>query len=395
MLRTIKEIKNLEGRRVLVRTDFNVPLRGDKIDGNEAWKIERSQSTIKYLIKKEAKVILASHLGRPKGAKKEGLSLKPVAEYLSQKLGKSVLFLKDWQNKKSKDSLKNLRNSQVVLLENLRFNPGEEKNSVAFAKTLAELGEVYVNDAFAVCHRPQASVIGVPKYLPTYAGLLLAQEVKELSQALAQPKRPLVAIIGGVKISSKILTLNNFLKIADLILVGGALANNFLKAIGYPIGKSIIEKDYIKEALELLNKKGTGSKIIMPIDVLVGGGLISPRRAIWHQLKDIESDEYILDIGPKTRRLYCRLIKRAKTVIWNGPLGYFENKHFRQGTYKIAKAVAQARADTIVGGGETVEVLKRLKLLERISFVSTGGGAMLEFLGGKELPGLKPLVNVK
>ncbi len=392
-LKTISDIKTLKNKRVLLRCDFNVPLKikGQKIRLQENYKIDVSLPTIKELVKRGAIVIIASHLGRPTPRNKKDYSLLPIAHYLSQKLYAHLDFIEDPFSKDFSAALKKFQPGQICLLEKLRFYSGEEKNSPAFAKKLSSLAEIYVNDSFASSHRAHASIAEITNHLPSYAGLNLEKEIKTLNHILKNPPPHSIAIIGGVKISTKIAVIENLAKKFEHILIGGALANNFFKAIGYDIGLSIFDKDYVKPALDLLNNDFIGRKIILPFDVRVASGKKLPRHSDWRHLSEVEPDEYILDIGPRTSNLYTKLIRQAKLLVWNGPMGYYENKHFCHGTCNLAQAVARSRAETVVGGGETIDALNRLHLSKKINFISTGGGAMLEFLAGKTLPGLKPL----
>ena len=394
-LKTLKDIPNLKNKRVLLRCDFNVPIkvRRKKAHVADGSKIDAVVPTIRELQKRGAVVTIISHLGRPNNKNRQKLTLFPVAQYLSKKLSQEVIFTEDCLDTDFAKASKKFKPGQVILLENLRFHVGEKKNSPIFAKKLARLADIYVNDAFAVSHRNHASVSAVTKCLPSYAGLNLEQELEILSQISETSKHPVLAIIGGNKISTKISVIENLAKKVDLIIIGGALANNFIKAIGYEVGRSIMDKDYLKSAREILNHKKFGKKIIIPFDVRVGGGIESPRKSTWRQLDQVKKDEYILDIGPRTQRLYSKLIRHSKTVVWNGPLGFYENKYFQKGTYSTARAIARSRAYSIAGGGETINIIKRLRLTRKIDFVSTGGGAMLEFLAGKDLPGIEPLLK--
>ena len=391
-LRTIKST-NVKDKRVLVRVDFNVPVKNKKVIDDT--RIKAALPTIEYLLRNKAKLILISHLGRPKGRRQVVYSLRPIARHLykilNTKYKRQVRFVPDCIGPDVEKVIDQMKPGRAVLLENLRFYPEEEKNNLIFAKKLAGLADIYVNNAFAVSHRKHASIVGVTKFLPGYAGLLLGKEVKILSEVLRKPRHPLVVILGGVKISTKLGVINNLAKLADKILIGGALANNFLKVRGDEIGQSIYEKDMIGETKKLLESR---SPIVLPVDV--------------------REDKYfaILDIGPKTVKLFSDYIKKAKMLVWNGPLGAFERKGFDKGTRGIARAIlANKKAKIIIGGGETIAALNALKpktypkprrvwgtmhptwcMVNPNIFISTGGGAMLKFLSGDKLPGIEALI---
>lgn len=405
-IRKIKQIKNLTNKRVLVRVDFNVPVKNGKVVDDV--RIRLSVPTIEYLLKKKAKIILLTHLGRPTGYDGKGksgyddkFSLKPVVKRVSGLLGRPIKFVTDQKIGRSNDQqiyfanvkneIEKMKAGEVVMLENMRFFPEEAKEIIKLSKTIAELGEIMVLDCFAVAHRDAASVSGVAKYLPTYAGLLLEKEVVNLSKATENPKKPLVVVLGGIKIETKIPVLKQLLPKADYVLIGGGLANTYFSAKGYEVGKTIIDQEYKKEALKLFKNK----KVILPVDVVVGdeNGKNVKVVAISKEQLAINNDQLaIYDIGPETISLFAGYIKKAKTIIWNGAMGYFEKHPYEYGSYTIANLIAdQVSGKTfgVCGGGETVEMLKKLNLLEDIDLVSTGGGAMLEFLGGKKLPGIQ------
>jgi phosphoglycerate kinase len=394
-LRTITQLKNLKNKTVLVRVDYNVALKHGKV--LEPERIERSFPTINYLLKKKAKVILISHLGSPGGKPVKEFSLKPVAYYLDSIAKKPVQFVDDCIGDKVKQKVAKLKAGQILLLENLRFYPGEEANDAKFAEQLAGFGDFYVNEAFSVCHRAHASVSAITKYLKVYAGFNLADEVNNLGKILKGFKKPAVAIIGGVKISTKIKVVENFLKKYNYVLIGGALVNNFLKAQKINIGQSVYEKDFVPLAKKLIQK--TKGKLILPIDVRVSGNLRG-----WGDIKVVRISELnktkskfnIIDIGPKTELYFERYIKLANTLVWNGPMGMFEITKYAHGSEAIAKTVAIAAkgpAFAAVGGGETITLIDQLKIKNWYDFVSTAGGAMLEFLEGKVLPGIRPLLK--
>lgn len=386
-IKPIEQVKNLANKNVLVRVDFNVPLKGGRVLDN--YKIKKGLATIKFLMEKRAKVILISHLGRPEGVDKK-LSLKPVAAELGKFLQKQVKLLDILDLKKSKVQIDKLFPSAVVMLENVRFLSGEEKDSQQLAKELAGLADVFVLDGFAVAHRQTASVCGVAKYLPAYAGLLLEEEIDGLDRALKNPKKPFVVVLGGVKMETKLPVLKNLLKKANYILVGGGIFNTYLWAKGYKIGGSIIEKKLKKEALHCCSKR----KVILPVDVVVGEQNGKKAKVVDVKNLKLKKDQSIFDIGPKTIKLFSRYIKKSQTLVWNGAVGYFEQHPYEYGTYSVAHLVAaraKGNAFGITGGGETVEVLKKLHLIGDVDLASTGGGSMLEYLSGKKLPGTEAL----
>jgi 3-phosphoglycerate kinase len=393
-IKSLKDIKKLSGKRVLVRVDFNVPLKAGRI--KEIYKIEKGLPTIRHLRQAGAKVIIVSHLGRPEGRDAK-LSLKPVAAELKKLLGCAVGFLdisdKTVNDKKTLENLlkkiASLKNGSVTLLENVRFIKGEETNDPKTAKMLASLADIFVLDGFAVAHRPAASVSGVAKLLPAYAGLLMEEEIAGLSRLLEKPKKPLVVILGGVKMETKIPLINKFLPKAAQILLGGGIVNTCLWAKGFKVGGSLVDRQYRKLALSYFKNK----KIIMPVDLVVGGakGESAKVVALDKKFKIIGSKTGIYDIGPKTIALYAKYIKKANTIVWNGAMGMFEVRPYQWGSNSVARLMAsrsKGRAYGVAGGGETVEILKNIKHMDEVDLVSTGGGAMLEFLSGKKLPGV-------
>jgi phosphoglycerate kinase len=384
-MRSVKEA-DVKGKRVLVRVDFNVPLKNGKVADDK--RIRAALPTIEFLRKRKAKVILMSHLGRPDGKVVDDLRLAPVASHLSKILKCPVHSMLDCIGAEVEDAVYGLHEGDVMLLDNLRFYPEEEKNDANFAQKLAALGEVYVNDAFGVSHRAHASVHAITKFLPSYAGFLLQKEVDALSGLLKNPKRPFVAVMGGAKVSDKIGVIENLLKKVDAVLVGGAMMFTFYKALGYEIGKSKFEADKVVLAKKLL-KKGR-KKIVLPVDVVVASSTESKDCKVFPANK-LSKNVMGLDIGPETRQVYSEMIREAKTVFWNGPMGLFENKSFAKGTFDIAKAMAKSRGVTVVGGGDSVAAIEKLKLEKKFTHVSTGGGASLEFLEGKKLPGIEVL----
>ena len=430
-IKSIKQLKNLKNKAVLVRCDFDIPIkeikkyRNKKIKIIDDTRLKACLPTIEYLLKKKCqRIILMGHLGRPGGKMVKNLSLKPVKNKLKKILRKDLRFkiydLKFNFIKKIPDSRFQIPDSQIAMLENLRFYPEEQKNDKNFAKKLSSLADIYVNEAFAVSHRSAASVDAIQNYLPNYAGLHLEQEIKNLSYVLQKPKRPLVVIIGGAKIETKLPVIKNFIKTADYILIGGAVANMFFKVMGYEVGKSLVDDKYLVEARRILKKSETSPDIksgsplrsknsklekdknysllithyslLLPVDAITSKGKIK-------SVDEIKKNEYILDIGPQTRTLFCDKIKKARTIVWNGPMGYFEEKRFAKGTNEIAKSILEnKKAKSVIGGGETIQQLSNKhkageQQLTKNIFISTGGGAMLEFLAGKKLPGINTLIK--
>ncbi|MDD4607018.1 MAG: phosphoglycerate kinase [Patescibacteria group bacterium] len=382
MLKKIQQVKNLKNKTVLLRTDFNVPLKNGRVEDD--YRIAMSLPTIQYLIKKQAKIVLVSHLGRPDGQIKPELSLQPTAKKLSQLLKQPVFFINQNIGQEVKNKIKELKPGQILVIENIRFQPREEKNCQRLAKQLASLADIYVNDAFAVSHRANSSVSAITQYLPSYAGLLMQDEIQNLNQAL-KPQHPAVAILGGAKISTKIKLIDNLLTKFDKVLLGGALVNNFIQAVGYEVGQSIVDTDY-----QVKMNKYDSKKLILPIDVKVK---TANNRAIIKYINEVGKTDKILDLGPKTVENFKKDIQKAKTIVWNGPLGYFEDIRFKQASQEIVKAILKNKsAHIIIGGGETVSLLESKQNTSKI-FISTGGGAMLEFLEGKVLPGIKPLIK--
>lgn len=390
--KTVRDIE-VSGKKVLVRVDFNVPM-DDKGQITDDTRIQAALPTINYLLKQKAKVILVSHLGRPKGKVNPKYSLKTVAQHLAQVLGREVKFAPEAIGPETTAQVNSLQDGDILLLENIRFYEGEEKNDANLSKALAELAEVYVNDAFGTAHRAHASTAGVAEYLPAVAGFLMEKELVVMGKALAKPERPFMAILGGAKVSDKIGVIENLISKVDLLLIGGGMANTFLKAQGYEVGSSLLEEDKLGLAKELLTKaESKGVKIYLPEDAVIAEE-VSPD--VENQVVDVQEvlpEGKILDIGPKTAAKYAELIKTSKTVIWNGPMGVFEMAPFAQGTMAIAQAMAEVEGVTIIGGGDSVAAVEKAGVADRMTHISTGGGASLEFLEGKELPGVAALLD--
>jgi len=390
-IKSIKNLKNITGKRVLLRSDFNVPMENGRIQ--EDFKIMRNLLTINHLLAHKCRIIIVSHLGNPKaGEFLEKYSLKPVAKYLDKKIKEKVKFIDDTHGLAAGTAVMRMKNSEILFLENIRFEKGEKKNSAVFAKRLACLADVYVNDAFGVSHRNDASVSAIKKYLPSYAGLLLENEVANLER-IKKPEKPLIVIIGGAKLATKMPLLKKFQKKTQKILLGGALSNDFLAAHAYPVGRSLIDKEGVALARKMI-KSGQADNIILPIDVVV-----SNKQNHWSvrsvAAANVKEKDYILDIGPKTIDFYKKYINGAATVVWNGPMGLFEEPKFRHGTFALARALAVAADKKIfcaAGGGETVEAIKMAKVESHINWTSTGGGAMLSFLAEERMPGLEGLM---
>jgi len=384
--KTIRDI-DVTGKKVLVRVDFNVPLSESGV-GDDT-RIRAAIPTIQYLLDHGAAVILCSHLGRPKGGPDPKYSLKPVADHLAELLGKPVKFAPDCIGPAAEKEASSLKAGEVLVLENTRFHPEEEKNDLKMAEQLANLADLYVNDAFGTAHRAHASTEGVTHFKPGVAGFLLEKEIKYLGQAVADPKRPFVAILGGAKISDKIGVINNLLSKADAVLIGGGMANTFLKAQGFAVADSLVEADSVPVASELLAK--AQGKLHLPVDLVLADKFEAEAARKVIPVGNVPDGWRILDIGPETVRAFSEVIKTAGTVVWNGPMGVFEFPRFAEGTFGIAKAVAESSAVSIIGGGESVAAIQQSGLAEKITHISTGGGASLEMLEGLELPGVAAL----
>ncbi len=390
--KTVKDI-DLKNKKVLVRCDFNVPMDEEK-NITDNTRIVAALPTIKYLIEQNCKIILCSHLGRPKGEVNNKYSLEPVAKELSKLLGQEVLMAKDVIGEDAKKLSENLQPKQVMLLENVRFHREETDNDENFAKDLASMAEVYVNDAFGTAHRAHASTAGVAKFLPAVSGFLIEKEINFLGDTLQNPQRPFVAILGGAKVSDKIGVIDSLLEKVDTLIIGGGMAYTFFKAQGYEVGNSICEIDKLDLAREAMQKaKDKGVKLVLPVDTKVGKEFKPDTESKVVKCTEIPADWEGFDIGTETIKLFAEEIKNAKTVIWNGPLGLFEFEQFAVGTNAIAQLLAQIDATTIIGGGDSAAAVEKAGLADKITHISTGGGASLEFLEGKKLPGIECLLD--
>lgn len=391
MKKSLKDL-DVKGKKVLVRVDFNVPMskEDDKVISDDS-RIVAALPTIKYLLDQDSKVILMSHMGRPKGEANPKYSLEVVANRLSELLEKEVKFIKSdlVVDDEVKEEVEKLENGQVALLENTRYRKEEEKNDQAFSRQLADLADLYVNDAFGTSHRAHASNVGVSTFLPSALGFLVEKEVTIMGKALEDPERPFLAILGGAKVSDKINVIDNLISKVDTILIGGGMAYTFLKGLGKEIGRSLLEEDKIDLAMSLLEKaKANNVEIVLPVDVVIADEIDKDAKTEIVDIDHIPADKEALDIGPKTSELFAEKIRAAKTVVWNGPMGVFEVKPFSSGTLAVAKALTESQGVTIVGGGDSALAIEQAGYKDKISHVSTGGGASLEFLEGKILPGI-------
>ncbi|MFI8656980.1 phosphoglycerate kinase [Priestia megaterium] len=388
--KTLKDI-DVKGKRVFCRVDFNVPMKDGKV--TDETRIRAAIPTIQYLVEQGAKVILASHLGRPKGEVVEELRLNAVAERLQALLGKDVAKADEAFGEEVKKTIDGMSGGDVLVLENVRFYPGEEKNDPELAKAFAELADVYVNDAFGAAHRAHASTEGIAQHIPAVAGFLMEKELDVLSKALSNPERPFTAIVGGAKVKDKIGVIDHLLDKVDNLIIGGGLSYTFIKALGHEVGKSLLEEDKIELAKSFMEKaKKNGVNFYMPVDVVVADDFSNDANIQVVSIEDIPSDWEGLDAGPKTREIYADVIKNSKLVIWNGPMGVFELDAFANGTKAVAEALAEA-TDTysVIGGGDSAAAVEKFDLADKMSHISTGGGASLEFMEGKELPGVVAL----
>lgn len=390
-----KNIEDLDikGKKVLVRCDFNVPMdENDEITDDR--RIKSALSTIEYVIKNDGKVILMSHLGRPKGEVKKEFSLEPVAKRLANLLGKEVIFADDDEvvGESAKKAVSEMENGDVVLLQNTRFRKEEKKNDEDFAKDLASLADVFVNDAFGTAHRAHASNVGVTKFLPSVMGYLVARELDVMAGAISNPERPFLAILGGAKVTDKIGVIENLLDKVDSLIIGGGMAYTFLNAKGYEVGTSLLEEDKIDLAKELMKKaEEKNVKLLLPVDIVITKEFKDDSEYRTVNIDSIPKDMMGLDIGEKTRELFAEEIKNSKTVIWNGPMGVFEMESFAKGTNKIAEAMSELDAITIIGGGDSAAAVEKTGLNDKMTHISTGGGASLELFEGKKLPGIEAI----
>ncbi len=392
--RTIEDIQDLKGKKVLMRVDFNVPM--DKETGaiTDETRIQGALPSIKYLYQHGAKVILCSHLGRPKGEFNMKYSLAPVAKRLAELVDTNVIMAKDVVGEDAQKCIANMKDGEIVLLENVRFHAEEEKNDPAFAKQLASLADLYVNDAFGTAHRAHASTAGCADYLPAYSGYLIEKEVSVMGKALENPERPFVAILGGAKVKDKIGVITNLLDKVDTLIIGGGMAFTFLKAQGYEIGDSLLDAERVEFSKELLAKaQAKGVKLLIAVDTVIAKEFAADAEHKVVEANAIPQGWQGLDIGPKTRELFADVIKSAKTVVWNGPMGVFEFPAFAEGTKAVAKAMADSDAITIIGGGDSAAAVEQLGFADKMTHISTGGGASLEFLEGLELPGIACIPN--
>jgi phosphoglycerate kinase len=392
---TIRDIE-VGSKRVLVRVDFNVPLDEETGAITDDSRIRATLPTINYLIDQEAKVILCSHLGRPKGKVVEKLRMAIVAQRLSQILGQTVKTASDSIGPDVEKAVARLKSGEVLLLENIRFHPEEEANDASFAQALARLADIYVNDAFGASHRAHASIVGVAKYLPAVAGLLVEKEIKVLEGILAHPSHPFAELAGGAKVSDKISVLENTMDKVDCLLIGGGMAATFLKAKGYEVGLSLVENDKLDFAAKLMNEVARNRvRLMLPVDVVVAAEVSDKSKAKVIAVREIPPDSRIVDIGPQTISNFSEELRRCRTIFWNGPMGIYEIAQFARGTQAMARLLASLETTTIVGGGSTAEVVIEMKLADKMTFVSTGGGASLRFLSGEKLPGVEVLPDRK
>jgi phosphoglycerate kinase len=390
--KTVKDV-DVRGKRVLVRVDFNVPIADGAVTDDT--RVRAALPTVRYLIDHGAKVILCSHLGRPKGEPDPQYSLRPVRRVLQRLIGRNVVFVDDIVGADAQEAVTRMVDGEILMLENVRFAPGEKSNDPAFAKALAALADIYVNDAFGAAHRAHASTAGVAEFLPAYAGLLLAREIETLTGMLTDPERPFVAILGGSKVSDKFGVIDKLIDVVDVFIIGGGMAFTFLVAKGIGIGKSIVEPDWVEPAKAMLIKaEAKGVDILLPVDFVLADTFAEDAETRIAGREEIPADMMGLDIGPASTELFKGAISDAKTVFWNGPMGVFEMTPFETGTKEVALAVARNnRAVSVVGGGDSVAALKKFDLEERVTFVSTGGGASMKLLEGAKLPGLEALLD--
>jgi phosphoglycerate kinase len=390
---TVRDIE-VNNKRVLVRVDFNVPLDEETGVITDDSRIRAVLPTIKYLVNQRAKVILCSHLGRPKGKVVDKLRLAVVAQRLSQILGQQVKSTEDCIGPDVEEAVEKLKNGDILLLENVRFHPEEERNDATFAQALARLADIYVNDAFGAAHRSHASIVGITRYLPSVAGLLLEKEIEVLGGIIDHPAHPFAALLGGAKVSDKVGMIENIIDKVDYILIGGGMAATFFKAKSCEVGLSLVEEDMLDLAAKLIrdaSKRGT--RLLLPVDVVVADGLNSEAKVNTVAIENVSPRLKIVDIGSRTIKTFSEELQRCKTVFWNGPMGIYEIPQFAKGTQTMAELLANLDATTVIGGGSTTEVVIKSRLASKMTFVSTGGGASLEFLAGKALPGVEAILN--
>jgi phosphoglycerate kinase len=393
--KTVEDIE-VKGKKVLLRADFNVPLNMNTGAIRDGSRIRASLPTIKYLVDHKAKVIICSHLGRPEGKVVENLRMAPIAQKLSQLIGLPVSTASDCIGPEVESKVRTLKEGDILVLENLRFHPEEEADDDDFARKLARLADIYVNDAFGTAHRAHASMVGVAKYLPAVAGFLMKKELEVMEKLLHNPERPSACLIGGAKVGDKIELLQNMLKKVDMLLVGGGMAATFLKAQGYEVGHSLIEDDKLGLAKKLLQEAEEWKvSFLLPIDAVVAGEIKAGAQTRVVPITNIPSGSHIVDIGPKSIELFCNELKKYRTIMWNGPMGIYEIPQFAQGTRSIASFLSTLNATTIIGGGSSAEVVDEMGLADKMTHVSTGGGAILKFLEGVTLPGVKVLLDKK
>ena len=391
--KTVRDIE-VSGKRVLVRVDFNVPFKPGTDEISNANRIVASLPTIRYLLGRRASVVLCSHLGRPRGRSIPELSLRPIRGRLAQYLDMRISFSESTNFRRIQEDVSRITPGEVILLENMRFHPGEETNAPEFSKELSDLAEFYVNDAFGASHRAHASIQGITGFLPSVAGLLLEEEIRSLEKVLLDPLRPFVAVLGGSKVSDKINVVNNLSLTADKILIGGGMAATFLNSTGIFVGSSPVEENFLEKAKKLLNNSpNTNVEIVLPVDVVVSAEFDSQSPYRTCPVSEIGEREMLLDIGPQTRDIYAKVLSESSTVLWNGPMGVFEWDHYSEGTRLIANSIARDGIVSVIGGGSTVDAVSKFGLEARMTHISTGGGASLEFMEGKDLPGNVSLLD--
>jgi phosphoglycerate kinase len=390
--KTVRDV-DLRGKKVIMRVDFNVPLDGNGNISDDT-RIRAALPTIEYILEQETKLILMSHLGRPNGQIKQELRLAPVGKKLTELLGKEVIVCKDTIGEETSKIISGMQTGDVSILENLRFHKEEETNDSEFAKQLADYADIYINDAFGTAHRAHASTQGIAQFLPAYAGFLMEKEINFLGKLLYQPVQPYIAIIGGAKVSTKIGVLEKLIERVSVLIIGGGMCYTFLKAKGFEVGNSLVETDKVNFAFELI-KKADEKKIrmLLPVDHIIADKIEEDARSRLCDTNAIPNDMIAVDIGPKAIRAFKKEIKQGKTILWNGPMGVFEIERFAKGTMQIAKTLASSKGTTVVGGGDSVSAINKIGVADRITHVSTGGGASLEFLEGKELPGVTALID--